>query len=928
MIPVMNYPSLNEARKYSEELPPSKCSIFKNGSTLYSNFKTLVLRHEHTIPQFSGVRYGILQQLSMLWYSTQSTLHLYSYDTFTTETISSSFSEVYDVRCFEPVPGIFNKNIIFCLLVVTKTELIIYAVDNNSLVATDFTSRLPSPVTCIDIVSGLIFVGCENGRVYQVAYRALDLLSYRYMSIHSADSFISSICSVFGRKVAPITSISASKTHLVAVGEYITVYRTDAGFTRKYRVPCTEDYVKVQIVEDSPLLFYCICKGGRRDFFDTSKLFSKDFPVSGSLFQDRSDDLPTRNERFITSPTMLLSYKPNSTCHSVFVTFNEDQLRNFSRIRPIENFELFHARTPIFSVSISDSLCVVFGDRKLSCYDILDSKAFLLECRPQEIRTIYKNYGDIEFMVRYYELLAAGKDVSRLEGVCKNGNAAEHALFIYIYNVIKPIFYTKICEVFVSEDSNSKIYFGEEIIPDTLERVTSKLKMLRNKIPQAFSEAKKFVDEFIQTNFYVTLLHNYGIPVKESMENIMLYGDDFKANSLKALLSAVSVNQSIEPLIKTMRDSCPSYLPLDQVNYQRGSELLEKEGAVFLAQSLECFKNTHFDKSIINKYNERGFYSGSVTLLRDKFNFSYEVAIPMLKNSVKCKGAMNAGLCSNNEAFLYPFFEVLLDLEHFIPCKCCDVYDMAVDFLSIENPIFPVFLREQSLKTEKACNLYWKYLLYRGKKSDAVRAIVEACGSDFTFDTKVKMLELALTIASGIGPKSPEARYDWYGRVNMMLKLSRIQAELAARDSALKTNQLHSADTLYNDYCYEYPDLAIKILDVLGHDNKKILRELYLRAFLDMQFIECLAFLRDISRKDLSIVIDLLIEKSTDRSIICKQFLDCGFGQGEIVLQVKAYMERPIHPGIREELQKGLEMFTNVQRPMSTEEVKWNSIHI
>ena len=146
-----------------------------------------------------------------------------------------------------------------------------------------------------------------------------------------------------------------------------------------------------------------------------------------------------------------------------------------------------------------------------------------------------------------------------------------------------------------------------------VDSIISRLKIIKNKIPLHFDEARKFIDEFIQTHYYVNLLFNYSIPFKESIESIITGDTDFKAESLKLLLAAVSLNQSIEPLLKAMKNSCPIYLPLDQVNLQRGAEFLEKENGSYLQQSLDCFANTKFDSYLIKKYNSIGFYYGSVT---------------------------------------------------------------------------------------------------------------------------------------------------------------------------------------------------------------------------------------------------------------------------------------------------------------------------
>lgn len=904
----MRYPSIKEAKKYASELLPAKSGIYVNGSTLYSNFKTLSLKKEFTIPSKEWARSGILHKLSMIWYTSPKALHLYSYDTNTTETISNFSSDVQHVLCFRPVRDIFHSSIRLCLLVVTESDIMIYAIDNHSIVNTEFSSRLHSPVQCVDVSEGRIYVGCKNGNVYQAIYSTIDIINYRYMSLYTPYSFVKSICGMFRSRARGIIDISVHGDHLVALGSCIVVYRVNGGIYKEYSISHTEEYVKVQIVEGSPLFFYCVQKDGKRDFFGREKVLSKEFSAGDAFYRGGAEDgvIGGLQCPFVTDASKVISYRPGDSSRLVCVTFNEDQLRNFSRVRPVENLEILVVHTMVRTVSMADGSLVILGDGKLSVYEILDCRRFLLSCRPQEIWAMYKNYGDVEFMVRYYELLASNEDVARMEGVCKNENVKNHALFVFIYGLVRQVLDADLGRV---PESRGQAPHDQGSI-DVMEGIISKLRIVRNKIPMHFNEARCFIDEFIQTNFYITLLTNYGIHVQETMESILLVDSDFKSSSLKALLSAVSLNHSIEPLLKIMKNSCPMYLPIEQVNFQRGMDLLEKENGSFLAQSLECFKNTSFDAGVVRRYNALGFYYGSVVLIRDKFDFPHEEAVALLKESVRCQKAMDAGLGSTNETFLYALFEVLVGLDRFSPCRCCEGGDLAVDLLKIENPLFVVFLKDKNTRNPRTYQLYWKYLLYRGLRAEAVEAIVAMCSFDLPLQQKLNLLEMALTIAAGIDFKAADEKVSLHGKVRRMLRLSKVQIELMERDPLTKTNQLLTADSLFNDYCCNHPDLGIKVLDIVGYGDKKVLRSLYVQHFQDLGLSECLSFLKEITRKDLELVIDLLIDKMEDTRDMCERLLACGFGYGDILKHVRDAVGFSRHPKVKDALLKNVESFT------------------
>ncbi|KAI4291126.1 hypothetical protein PAPHI01_0400 [Pancytospora philotis] len=945
----MSYPSLKEAKRYAEELLPTKSSVYSTGSSLYSNFKTAVLKKECAIPPADLGRCGLLPELSMFWYATPCALNLYSYESHRAETISNFSSDIVHVRCFQPAPGVFHGRVAHCLFVATETDAFIYAIDNTLIVGTEFTCRLRSPIACLDICAGNIFMGCQNGRVYQATYGSIELIGYRYMSLCSSESLVSSIVGLIKRKRRPVIGLSAGRSYVVELGASITVYKIWGRLFKEYTLPCTEEYVAVQIVEESPLFFYCVHRNGRRDFFNASKMMSKEFPINFSAYADYESGaeigrvagtMPQRTEAslgpnvsFRTTSSAILGYKPGESSHFVLASFNTDQLRNFSRARPVENYETFTLHSGARAVGFYKNELVVLGDKKVSMYEIMSPKRFLLSCRLQDAWAMLKNYGEIEFMVMFFELAAEGEDVGRIEGMCKNDSIVNHALFVYLYGLLRPVFFKPLSEL-LDDRSAEEMYNEVAWCCSPAEAVISKLKTLQPKIAKQFTEASEFVQEVIQTYNYAMLLHTYNIELKESLAEIVTHGlsdgtalrasslapdYDFKAESLKRLLAAVPAGQSIEPLLKIIKNNCPLFLPIEQVNYQRGLDLLSKDSTHFIEQSLECFAGTKFDRAIIRRYNQIGFYYGSVVLIRDKFELSHDEAVALLRESVKCKKAVDAGLVSHSEPFLYPFFEVLLELKEFAPCRCCETQERTVDLLTIDHPMFITFLKDKAARSRRAGELHWKCLLARGKKAEAVEAIIGLCDTELAFDEKVELLEIALTMAAGLGEAPGSSKRGaaagsdpaLYGRVRLMLKLSQIQAEMMERDQTRRSNRLLSADSLYNDYCFEYPDLGIRIFDAVGFGDRNMLRELYVKCFADLPFAQCLAFLRLITNKDLSLVLDILIEKMGELEYdMCGKLLACGFRKSDIVLCVRDAASDAYHPSVKDRLCRSLENFT------------------
>lgn len=892
----MRNPLITEAGRYASQLLPLKSDIYRNGGSSYSNFKILLLSKEMSIPKVRCRSSGVLPEIQAFWYVTQENLafdlHIFRYDLNSVEVLPNFPSSICFVKIHRPQRGVFNSKIQHCLLVATETDIVVYGIeaDTHSIINTDFSAKLRSRPTCIESGGGSIFLGCADGNVYCACCRSVDFLNYKYLSLYSPGaSLLGSISSIFSRKKDGVSCISVGRRYLVSLSRGIEVYSIEHGIYKAYEIKpgVPVSYVGVQVVEESPVLFYCVQPSGVRDFYSTEYLFSKDPAVV------ESSDMARMTH---STPTKFLSTRTGAERSTLVLhTFNEDQNRNFSRSRAVENFEIVTVYSQVLSVELGDSDLYIHTPGSIIHYTILDSKRLLLNSRTQEVYQMYRNYGDIEFMVRYFQLLTENEDVSKLEGLCKSDSIRSHALFVWIYTLVRPVWQIDLGQLKASDDAPANEAVLDEII--------RKLRILRQRIAFGYGAAREFIDEFVQTNFYVSLLLDYGVPFKETFESILTQESGFKTLSLKGLLDAFAGGQSIEPLLKTMQNGCPMYLPLESINLQRGLQLVRKDDRESLLRSLGYLSQARFDPGVVHKFNELGFFYGSVFLIREKFDFDYETAVSLLAESVRCKRALECGAEDAREAFLYPFFEAVLRLDAFSPCVCCDSTPGSVDLLAIRNPLFGVFLKDQVHKNERAHGLYWKYLLARNEKDEAVQALVSLSQrADLPLARKVDFLQTALSISTGTRMHS---------EIRLRLKLYEIQSELVSRVPSLRTSALLDSDTLYNDYCQGHSDLKIKILDAINFRNEKVVRGLFEAYFRDLSLRECFLFLGELSNKRLGLVFDILVEKLRPSTVdFCSGLAAAGFEYDEIVGLVRDALGSSVHPEAKVELLKSLKLFS------------------
>lgn len=906
------HPNLIEARRYEERKRPSVRDIYTGSDQTYAVQKMLVKRREMGIPKAEYKRCGVLPAMSSLWLSNGKSLEIWRYESNEVEEIGVFSSEVLEVVVFVPKAGIFNERISHCLFVATEKQVMIYGVERDTfcLVNTDFVASSPSSVRCVGAGNGDVFIGCEDGGVYQVVYKSVDSWSFKIMHVYDPSSSILSslVPSVLRRKRSPVRALSVGSSFVVCLSRNAAIYNIEGGMYKVGDVALCREYVDVQIVDEKEgsVFFYLIQKDGSRDFYENNRLaMSKRSPNIGDMTEIKEMRVSTSRDRLC----MVRNGRYDGSIVTV-ISLNEDQACNFDKLKSSEGYEVVVMKDDVELVEVDGRTVFLVGNKRVFVYEVQTVERFLLGCRSEEIFGVYKSYGERETLVLYYELLAGNEDVGKLEYLClKNEDAQVSALFLYLYRLVKPVLDIPFEDV-VSGEWN--VY---------LERIQSKMKNVRGKIRARYLRAGyDFIDEFLQTCFYMNVLHEYSIGLEgKTLGNVLLEGsEDFKKRTLKSILEMFKVNQSVEPLIKTLSARCPLFLPMEEVYYQRGLEMLSKRPSrEVLFESLNNLKNVQYNENLVVKYNEFGFYFGSMTLIRENFNFDFEYGVEVLKKSVRCSGALNLALEDPREDFLYALFEALVEVlkaDGFGGgCSCCDKSSpMALnDIIKISVPFLEKFLKEKAMSSSdpRVFELHWKYCVYRNDKDKGTRSLLELAGSKpVPLETRVDLLRTALSVS---------VNTPLFNDVKLRLELADIQTEVLRRGRAdpLISNNLLSADELFNDYAYKHPDLALKIIGISNYTDKAVIRELWEEG-MSGDFDSAVGFLGAVSvsgpAMDCNIVGDVLCSKMAKGKKLGKALASAGFSYLEIVslLEEKIKGEEYSHPEMKRMLLDDLREFT------------------
>lgn len=864
------YQEYYEALGYEKRPTSVRQHVYAKASTEYSTYKYIQKHTDFLLPQMltdalrHKVKVGIVPELSSLWASLKK-FTLWNYVNNTISEIEF-MSPVTHFIVFKPKPNVFTNKIAECALIVNRSQVIIYGLSSEAkeFINTGLVASVPDRVVSISETQGNVFVGCANGNVYKVIYRNASIFSSQYMYLKDLDSssfgFIFPAFFKFGRP-SPITKVVSGKHWLLVLMEgEVRMYSISHDRVLKGGdIPVGVKYISAEIVEesDSELFFYCVCRNGSRDFYNRDALlFSRKAPFT---------DNDLNGVGVCTNVGTMIIYKKAYSGNMVTVVhFNDDQTVNFSANKAAENFEILNIEDlrEVF-LGGSNIFCITGQEGKI--YSIMSTEDLLMHCRPEETYSFLKNYGERETLALYYSIMSKNKDYSKLEHLySKNETARVPAFYSFVVRLVTGILERKIDHNFFMES----------------ERVTKRIKGVVDKL----KIKDEFVTDLIETLNFLKIYYEYGLVVDETLSKILLENTSIKKTLLDNLINQFGGN--MDTIVNLLLARCPSFIPINEVYYQKGLECLEKGD---LQGSLSNFKNLNHDlEPIIEKFNVLRFYVGSVVLLR-KAEHSLERRIGLLRESVQCWGSLGAALDDFREGFAFCLFEALLanmQSSSYMKgnCECCGESSDSFSrksFLSLNSPFLEAFMVEKSALSFKKeeYTLLWKYYALNNLKDKAVESLLKiAENKPMKLDARLEYLNIAFSIDSSKA-------------LMLRLETAKLQKELLMKKYIpILDNLILSPNDLLNDYiipnkCF---GLGLRLVDLFDYCDQSVLKKLWSDALQQGHLKENLDFIKSLNVKksalNLEIIANILISKYDSRSPNLINFLvDSGFSKSEVL---------------------------------------------
>lgn len=732
-------------------------------------------------------------------------------------------------------------------------------------------------------------MGCSDGGVYQVMYKGMDSWSFRMMYVYEASRSVVSrmIPRVFRRGRVGIVDVSVGEVYVVSVGGECTIWRRNGGMYKEASVVMSKESVRVSIVEEteSYVLFYVVFRDGSRDFYCNTSVVTQREGISCRESGGRVD-VHVRGDMMIVVREDVGSV--------VTVTYmNEDQIVNFSRTKSCESYEVVVSRERLVLGGVYDRMIVFVGERKIRMYSVESVSQMVVSGSSCEVASICRNYGDRESGVLYYSVLGEKESVCRLNEVCSwNPEEQVRSLFVYLYRLMKPVLGMAVCSL------SSDVYVGGMV-----RRMKNVGESVRG---QSLAAGRELIEEVVQTVEYVKTLKEYCVDMGGVTLEYVIMGrsEEWRTRTLRSLMEELKGSQQGEHVMGMLSRRCGLYVPVGEVYYQRGMEILRGQASrELLFESVRNFMHVEHNEHVIKRYNSLGFYSGSTRLVREKYPFEFSYCVSLLSESVRCVGALNVGLEDTREEFLYCLFEAVVGVLRgvgFCSCVCCESgRGMELnDLVKISTPFLEKYLLEKSLtsKESEVYELHWKWCVFRNERergTESVLGLVSRRGIGFA--EKLCLLEKGLSIS---------VNTDLFVDVKRLVQIGRVQEEIISRgESDVRIrNELLSADTLLNDYCYKYADIGLRLVSVVQCSDKRIIRSLWEKG-MSGDFESSLRFVRENSvvggtAMDCSIIGDILCSKMGSGDRMGKALVSCGLGESCVVGMLEEKIRENRHPSV------------------------------
>ncbi|KCZ77773.1 hypothetical protein H311_01210, partial [Anncaliia algerae PRA109] len=325
-------------------------------------------------------------------------LYIYNYSSCVIKELAFS-SKVQELILFKPHSHFFTDKIKYSLLVVSEKYVILYGIEteSNEFIETGVSIYKSFNASSISITNGDIFLGGNDGNLYQFIYSNNNFLNLRTSYFKNLENnLIKRALTLFGSKNKPIKKISSLNQWVLALTDNeVKIYslkNKEIKYINNSILNYDTSFIDIKAVEEnqSSVFYYLINRTGKRYYFSNSSfLFEKRPPLE-------ENDLHPLLYKGNTNG--LLLYKKTGLAY--FINLNEDVIRNYTLNKVVENYEVI--KTEFDDLFLTEHKLISIKHRSLCLYEINDSEALLENCRPEETYTLIKNYGDKEIVSIFY----------------------------------------------------------------------------------------------------------------------------------------------------------------------------------------------------------------------------------------------------------------------------------------------------------------------------------------------------------------------------------------------------------------------------------------------------------------------------------------------------------------------------------------------
>lgn len=799
-------------------------------------------RRNYRAGKIKAHNYGVIECSNMIYVVEKNILHLHNLFTGFQININCKENIVY-VLSLKPDKNVFKENVSVVLLIVTNHHLnfYVYRKDEDEFLDVQIEYKFSQPVNNIKVT--------EFGRIFAIHQHEMIEISYgmHNCSFYSFNSTVLDYVFPFfsRRQKEEVLEFDVMNNFLVTLKKKeIDVYYIKKSIKKVNTIKINKLYKTIGIIEEENKItilngnkvngnvFFCaISSDGKRDFFDIHQLI---YAKKSPLEVKHTDIIAVKGE----------NYTIQSVDKCVLVRINENQLYNFDSNKSSENYEIVHGH----HLQIGDRI-FSFTDR-VSVYEYLKGDDLLL-CSNNPTYII-QNYGSI--CTLFYLLLNAnGKNTYLIDYLFENMD--RNFIFLIVAHLLKDIINTPIQNMeYIILDNMINKFRNIEKFDIFIRKVTGALYFAK----LAYENRVTFINDITIND----LLHNR------------------KIDRWKKCLKVLNLH--------ILKVKCYDFLCLDDIFYHNAKKMIAIGTRESYSKAVQDLLNVEVNKEIVDLLIQGKYYIGAIKLIK-KMNLRYEPLVEILKESIKCKEALNLALESQDENFCYAVFDAYLRNDmRFDECVCCDEKYDNYHICNIQHEFIESFLKDKFFKSQykEEYDLFWKFLIQNKKIKegiDALNTVIRIKNTDIS--EKIRYLNIIYTFDSS---------------AKFTLNIAKIQKEIAERMNKSLDN-LIEADVLFNDYAYKYCfyDLALKILDLCDCEREILFDVMCKYLSGPVEAIESKLLRLELSGRclDLNVLLSILsIKKINIKINICEIFEKLQFTRERIIESIKQELTHNIAP--------------------------------